>query len=721
MFIFKIVIVNKFLPNLERDGSDMSDKRLHAKWIWYPGDFELWLHKEMSIRRDERGSIIPPFWRLDTHYTNVKFTRYFELQKAEEVTILVEGRYNMWLDDGYVYGNPEKFTIGPGKHMLIISVIAEEIVPAIWVQGESLISDEQWTVSNNNHVSYPAASWKFTNPQDRPSYYKLKTEPYSPERAEPVIAASHADKLEREGLLLDFGKETFGYIRLKGVEGSGNVFIYYGESREEALDPEFCETFDKVFIDHAGMGSVFKVPASRAFRYVLIIGEDGITFSGADMLYEYLPVEKRGRFRSSNEKLNEIWKVSEHTLHLTTREFFIDGIKRDRWVWSGDAYQSFLMNYYTFFELDVTRRTFIALRGKDPVETHINHIMDYSFYWIIGMYDYYQYSGDLQFVRQMYTKVQSLLQFCIDRSNEDGFIFEFPGDWVFVDWAEIDNKGEVAVEQVLFCKSLEIGVQFAKLLEDVQSASLWSERASKLHGRIIDVFWDKQQGGLVHSRFEGRLNNHLTKYANMFALMFDYLDEARKESVLTRVLRNEQVQPITTPYMRFYELAARCEYGDHEQVLGEMLQYWGGMLDLGATSFWEKYDPREVGSQHYFMYNRKYGKSLCHSWGASPLYIIGKFFLGVRPLTPGGETYLIEPKLGGLEWIEGAVPLAGGDVEIAMNQESIHIKSTSGIGILRFTSKILPTINGIELKAAGSDHYYETEILPNTAYTVYYK
>ena len=37
-------------------------------------------------------------------------------------------------------------------------------------------------------------------------------------------------------------------------------------------------------------------------------------------------------------------------MHLTTREFFIDGIKRDRWVWSGDAIQSYLMNYYLFFD-----------------------------------------------------------------------------------------------------------------------------------------------------------------------------------------------------------------------------------------------------------------------------------------------------------------------------------------------------------------------------------
>lgn len=74
-------------------------------------------------------------------------------------------------------------------------------------------------------------------------------------------------------------------------------------------------------------------------------------------------------------------------MFLTTREFFIDGIKRDRWVWSGDAIQSYLMNYYLFFEQDAVERTIWLLRGKDPVTSHVNTIMDYTFYWFLSIYD----------------------------------------------------------------------------------------------------------------------------------------------------------------------------------------------------------------------------------------------------------------------------------------------------------------------------------------------
>ena len=41
--------------------------------------------------------------------------------------------------------------------------------------------------------------------------------------------------------------------------------------------------------------------------------------------YEYLPEEYRGSFKCNDEELNRIWEVGAYTMHLTTREFFIDG------------------------------------------------------------------------------------------------------------------------------------------------------------------------------------------------------------------------------------------------------------------------------------------------------------------------------------------------------------------------------------------------------------
>jgi len=66
---------------------------------------------------------------------------------------------------------------------------------------------------------------------------------------------------------VDFGKETFGYIRLHGMSGNGPVNLYYGESKEEALATASCETLDRIPVDNAAGTTTLK--GSRAFRYVI--------------------------------------------------------------------------------------------------------------------------------------------------------------------------------------------------------------------------------------------------------------------------------------------------------------------------------------------------------------------------------------------------------------------------------------------------------------------
>ena len=341
---------------------------------------------------------------------------------------------------------------------------------------------------------------------------------------------------------------------------------------------------------------------------------------------EYLPVESRGSFSCSDSLLNRIYDVSLYTLHLNTREFFLDGIKRDRWVWSGDAYQSYLMNFYTFFDENVNKRTLYALRGHDPVETHINTILDYSYYWMIGIYDHYLYTGDTTFVRQIYPRMKSLMNFCLKRTNSNGFIEGLPGDWVFVDWAEIEKTGELSFEQLLLSRSLESMALSAKLANDDEYSEKCLRLSKEIKQKIFDVFWSDSKNAFVHGRKNGALSKVVTRYANMFAILFDYVDGEKKLKIKNHVILNDSILGITTPYMKFYELASLCEIGEKEKAIDFVRNYWGGMLKLGATSVWETYDPKQKGDEHFAMYGRPFGKSLMSCLGSKPSLLIWEVF-----------------------------------------------------------------------------------------------
>jgi alpha-L-rhamnosidase len=675
-------------------------------WIWYPGDYEMWLGNKMNNHRTDRGAFFPPFWKQDSHYVTVEFSKTVELVQPETITIATEGKYNIKLDGKMQFGMPSKFTLPAGKHHLNIKVHNQATPPALYVDGTTIKSGSDWKVtyedkewidesgkaSDTSTTLYmDAGSWNFNDINSCPSAFTLKQQPQE------AIAVKHL----KEGTLYDFGKETFGYPVLHHLSGNGTVHIYYGESPEEAQDKAHCETLDKIQVENGqvidlatnnrvALADSYTLGNSKAFRYIYIETEgSNCSLNNVSMQYEYMPETYKGSFRCNDEEINKMWNVGAYTLQLTTREFFIDGIKRDRWVWSGDAVQSYLMNYYLFFDNDEVKRTTWLLGGKPPVTSHINTIMDYTFYWFIGIYNYYLYSGDKHFVQQIYPRMQSLMQYVLGRTDADGMVEGQAGDWVFVDWADgyLDKHGQLSLEQVLFCRSLETMATCARLSGDKEAESKYTHMADALRAKLIPYFWNEQKKALVHNRIDGKQSTSVTRYANMFAILFDYLNKDQQNTVKKSVLLNDSIMHISTPYMRFYELESLCDMGQQSQVLKEMKAYWGGMLREGATTFWEKYNPDEHGTQHLAMYGRPYGKSLCHAWGASPLYLLGKYYLGVQPTKPGYEEYEVKPVLGGLKWMEGSVPTPYGLIKVKMTKSQVTVSSDGGKGTLVVTRK----------------------------------
>ncbi|MEG2613361.1 MAG: alpha-rhamnosidase, partial [Alistipes sp.] len=325
-------------------------------WIWYPGDYEIWLGNQMNNRRTERGAFFPPFWKTDSHYVVVEFSKQLDLKTPETISIAVEGRYNVKLDGKLQFGAPQILALAAGKHSLNIKVWNQSTPPTLYVKGETVNSDASWKVTYEDKewidesgkasdtsatVYMDAGCWNFDEAAQRPSQFALTREPWQ------VVSRTEVNN----GVLYDFGKETFGYLVLHGLSGTGEVQIYYGESPEEALDTERGETLDR--LQTAGeqvtdlatrdvaacVDSTYTLGNSKAFRYVYVTRDAGVTLNEVSMQYEYLPETYRGAFRCNDQELNRIWEVGAYTMHLTTREFFIDGIKRDRWVWSGDAIQ----------------------------------------------------------------------------------------------------------------------------------------------------------------------------------------------------------------------------------------------------------------------------------------------------------------------------------------------------------------------------------------------
>ena len=674
-----------------------------ARWIWYPGDYGIWWGNEIQSQRLQWGGRLTPFWPLYEPHSRVLFRRAVHLTADEPLEIGADGHATVcWHSpSGYHEGSAilGKFTLPKDATAIEIKIQNNDRPPSVWVKGPHLVSDSEWkvgwTTTWDTDDDLPAdSSARFTDPLTPPGLTSLPVE-----RKNPVWSR----ETHGHGLLADFGEETYGYLRFKDIRGKGAVRVIYAESESEALAVDLANTkpgaldgWEMLMLEE---GAEMRRDIAHGFRFVHVIPVDGEVSVGAlamDRETKGLPV--RGSFRCSDAELNEIWDVSVRTLELTCREVFIEGIKRDHWVWSGDAVQSFLMNYYVFGDYDGCRDTLWTLRGKDPVKCHLNRIMDYTFYWFDAVEKYRLYSGDPYIARQVYPRMKTLLEFALGRLDAAGRPVDRPGDWMFIDWAPepLHNTGGVtAFEQMLLVRALEATAALAKEVGAADDANAYLARAKKLRDEIVPRYWSEEKGGLLHlMKADGSLDEQLTRYPNMFGLFYGYFDEAKRARVVKDVLLNDNVLKIQTPYMRFYELESLCSLGMQETVTKEIKSYWGGMLKLGATSFWELYNPSEKGVAHYAMYGRRYGKSLCHAWGASPTYLLGKYYLGVTPTQPGFAAYEVKPNLGGLEWIEGDVPAPFGRIHVKFDKKSVSVLSDGGKGVL-----VLPTGQRVDIPA----------------------
>lgn len=636
---------------------------MKSYWIWNYGDYEIFHSNRVNARRQEFGVDYPTFWKYYDVDRNVRFYAEIETEIDGNIKLFLNGKGYI-LVDGQRYGSETVIFLKKGKHTLQISVVNLTGLPAAYIESDVCSTNNEWYTLENGAKKQVGFDIHYDCQEKNPESF-----PFAYEEKYPVSVQKYND-----GVLYDFGKELFGFLYVSDVKASESIHVSYGESLEEAVDVENSILFEDVSGENR-----YKL-RQRAFRYIYLTGAENANIHAE---LEYLPIEYKGSFRCDDEDVNKIWDVCAYILHLNMREVLTEAIKRDRWLWGGDAYQAFKFNNYLFFDKEIVRRSTIALRGKEPFNEHINTITDYSLYWVIGLHEYYVTYGDIEFIKNIYDKAVSLMEFCEAREDDKGFIVKKNNDWIFVDWSDIDKDGAVCAEQMLYIAANKAMAALTRLVG--ADPSSYEEKYSRLIETTNKFFWKEEKGAYIDCYESGK--NHISRHANVFAILYDVANEEQKAKIIENVLENDKITKITTPYFEGFELDVMGKIGHFDFIENVIKTYWKGMLDLGATTVWEEYNPNLSGAQHYEMYGNKYGKSLCHAWGASPIYLLGKYYLGVTPTSSGYETFEVKPYLGGFKFIDGVVPIKDGSVRVKLSKDKLSVVATKNGGTLIWAGK----------------------------------
>ena len=500
-------------------------------------------------------------------------------------------------------------------------------------------------------------------------------------------------------VVLDFGSELQGGADItlnRVVKPEKNKFsdnckygkmrLVFGESVSEAMS-EIGK--DGAQNDHAPRDievSVSSMSTQRfgntGFRFLKIEAVDGTLEIGVVKgVLEYKDIEYKGTFRCNDERLNEVFDTAAYTVHLNMQDYIWDGIKRDRLVWIGDMHPevSTILSVFGYDEsikrsLDFSRDSF-SLDSDKPWMV----FPSYSGWWITIHRDVYLYTGDKGYLVEQKEYMYKLVNLILAAIHPDGQI-DFTRDYLFVDWSSANTPEMEAGFRGCMVMALESAADVFEAYGDEEMKNKCLSSAENLK-KIIPEY---------------RGNKQVTAMCNLSGLVGN--DEAEE------ILTTDLLSGLSTFY-GYYVLLCLSKLGKTEKAIEIVRGYWGAMLDLGATTFFEDFDIDwmknagridEIVPEGKVDIHTAYGKhcykqlrhSLCHGWASGPVPFLMRHVLGVEVLEPGCKKIKISPNLCDLEWVKGTFPTPYGVVEIEHRKTDGRVESKinapDGVAIERF-------------------------------------
>lgn len=497
--------------------------------------------------------------------------------------------------------------------------------------------------------------------------------------------------------MVDFGEELVGHLTVT-ADAPARLTLAPGESTLEARDfDERTENPTRT----AGLvaSGTWRDQRRSALRYVCV-RNDGVAPVTAEVGLDAFEIAltSTGEFRTADPLLDHIYEVGRRTVIRCTHDFVEDGPKRDRLLWLGDLAATADVFGLAIGDLRPLRRSLLlaaaiqlrngALPGVGP---HPNDLVlaDYVPQWVIGAAAYVRHTGDLDTAELLLPTIRRTLQFLAERIGPEGLVGpeEETDWWVFLDWnrrepfgSPIEKRGYVVVLSLMAAAAFEAGGDLARWLGNDRQAIAWQSRAALLRERVLERSWDDDLRAIVDWVRGGERTRHVSRFTTAWALTAGVGTPVQRAAMADLLAHPAgRAEPTTTGYGQAYNVAALFDAGYPEAALAVVRRYWGAMLERGATTFWESFDPDEDRATELDLYGRRYAVSRCHGWSGAIAGTLATYVLGVQIREPGGRRLVLRPQLGNLAWAEGAVPTPLGLVKLRWTDTRARIELPPGV------------------------------------------
>ena len=473
----------------------------------------------------------------------------------------------------------------------------------------------------------------------------------------------------RASIIIDIGREICGCVRLitRNVKnGKAKVRLVFGESVSEAMSViggKKNATNDHSPRDFEAMISSLSTLdyGKTGYRFVKIelLGDgEEISLKNVIGICELPDVDRVGYIKTNDERLNDIVETAFYTCQLNMQDgLILDGIKRDRLVWSGDLFSEILTILYTFGDTEHIPNALTFLKETSGKDTWINGIPSYNAWWLLNLCTYCKYTGKKDFFNENYDYVKFIVDefdACVAENGDMDFKVTGKkcGMEFFLDWPTKTTPDEVPGTALLLIYALD------------------SVRALGYDGELT-------------AKCE-RICASLEKYV--------YAESDAKQVVALQVLCGNKSPELkeklekggakgVSTFMSYFILKALDVLGS-DKVFDIAKEYYGAMLDRGATTFWEDFNMDwlegsgridEIPNDGEKDLHGDYGAfcyigfrhSFCHGWSSGVYPFTLEKLLGLDMKQPAFKKIALAPSTGALKVLDARIPTPYGEITVS--------------------------------------------------------
>ncbi|MBP0990485.1 MAG: alpha-L-rhamnosidase [Oscillospiraceae bacterium] len=473
-------------------------------------------------------------------------------------------------------------------------------------------------------------------------------------------------------IVLDFGRELQGgvTVTLPAVSANSHLRIVFGESVSEAMS---SIGYKNATNDHSIRDIVLPVTSWQNFRYgntgfrfvKLEAVDNDISISCVQAVSECRDLEYKGEFLCNDPLLNKIWQVGAYTVQLNMQEYLWDGIKRDRLVWVGDMHPEISTILSVFGDNEVIKNSLDFISRYTPAEQWMDNIPSYNMWWLKIQYDYYMWSGDADYLISQKKYICDMVRHILSTVNPDGTHIV---DYTFTEWSSYETEFEKTGFQAMLAIGIDSAKKLSAILDEKELATECEKALCAVKRHVYPYTGNKQVAAMLS-----------------FAGMVD------AKEISENIIKPGKEKGFSS-FWGYYALKVLAQSGNTKDALQIIRNYWGKMLELGATTFWEDFDvtwaenagridepvpdgKRDIHGDFGRHCYKGLRHSLCHGWASGPTAFLSNHVLGINVTEAGCKKIKIKPDLGNLTWAKGKYPTPYGEITVEHQVKDGQIKT----------------------------------------------